>query len=363
MMTRILHPLLSLLASVTRQELARQVAYLKTENRLLRARLPGRIVTTEKERLTLLRAGRKLGTQLSELMTIVSYDSFRRWIREEEDARGKKKEQTPEKAKRKPGRPKTAEEIRELVIRIRKETSYGYTKILQELRRMGVKLSRQTVKNILVAAGIPPEPNDLQDNWDNFLRRHAATLWQCDFCSKAMWTARGIVDVYLLVFLHLGTRRVWISPATVSPDAAWVEQQARNFLMHAEDVALPVEWVLRDRDTKYTRGFDEILKSEGVRLQLNTPASPNLRAHVERMIQILKHECLNWFVVVSLRHLNVICGEFQTWYNQERGHSSRGHLPRACEKEPEPVVKIRPGDVVCTTRLGGFLKSYSRRAA
>ncbi len=50
MTTRILHPLLSLLASVTRQELARQVAYLKEENRILRARLPARIVTTEPER-------------------------------------------------------------------------------------------------------------------------------------------------------------------------------------------------------------------------------------------------------------------------------------------------------------------------
>ena len=58
MTARIVHPLLSLLASVTRQELARQVAYLKEENRVLRARLPRRIVTTEQERRRLLRAGR-----------------------------------------------------------------------------------------------------------------------------------------------------------------------------------------------------------------------------------------------------------------------------------------------------------------
>lgn len=42
-MGRIFHPLLALLASATRQELARQVAYLKEENRILRARLPERI--------------------------------------------------------------------------------------------------------------------------------------------------------------------------------------------------------------------------------------------------------------------------------------------------------------------------------
>ena len=122
MTTRILHPLLSLLSSVTRQELARQVAYLKEENRVLRERLPKRITTTEKERRRLLNAGRKLGPQLKQLMTIVSYDSFRRWVRETEE---KKSSETPA---RKPGRPRTKEEIRELIVQIRTETGYGYTK-------------------------------------------------------------------------------------------------------------------------------------------------------------------------------------------------------------------------------------------
>ena len=42
--------------------------------------------------------------------------------------------------------------------------------------------------------------------------RHAQTLWQCDFLSKPMWTTKGLVDLYCLVFIHLGTRRVWLSP-------------------------------------------------------------------------------------------------------------------------------------------------------
>lgn len=83
-MGRILHPLLALLASVTRQELARQVAYLKEENRILRSRLPERLVATDQEKRRLLRCGRKLGVQLKELISIVSYQSFRRWVREAE---------------------------------------------------------------------------------------------------------------------------------------------------------------------------------------------------------------------------------------------------------------------------------------
>jgi hypothetical protein len=63
MTIRILHPLFSPPASVTRQ-----VAYLKTENEILRARLPKHIVTTAKERQRLLRAGRRLRTKLEDLI-------------------------------------------------------------------------------------------------------------------------------------------------------------------------------------------------------------------------------------------------------------------------------------------------------
>ena len=62
--------------------------------------------------------------------------------------------------------------------------------------------------------------------WDEFLWSHAQTLWQCDFATKRMWTFRGFVDVYFLVFIHLGTRRCWISPSTVHPDSAWSGWQA-----------------------------------------------------------------------------------------------------------------------------------------
>ena len=352
-MGRILHPLFALLASVTRQELARQVAYLKEENRILRARLPKRIVTTPQERTRLLKVGRKLGTQLRELMSIASYESFRRWVREKEDGRAKQPS-SKEKPVRKPGRPRTPDGIRDLVIKIRKESNLGYTRILGELRKLGIHISRQTVKNILVEAGLTPNPGDAdnQDSWDAFLRRHADTLWQCDFVTKPMWTATGLVDLYLLVFLHLGTRRCWISPCTLNPDSAWVSQQAKNFLMEAEDMDLAPKMVMRDNDTKFTVQFDSVFETSGARIKRNTPVSPNLRAHVERFIQSLKHECLDKFVIVAQRHLNHIRREWSAHYNTERPHEFRDHLPPACEQPPEPIESIRTSDVICNTRLG-----------
>ncbi len=54
--------------------------------------------------------------------------------------------------------------------------------------------------------------------WGEFIARHAATLWACDFMSVRTWTLRGRVDLYLLIFIHVSSRRGFVSPATVSPD-------------------------------------------------------------------------------------------------------------------------------------------------
>lgn len=356
---RLLHPLFVLLASVTRQELARQVAYLNAENRILRARLPQRIVATQSERCQLIRAGRKLGSQLKDLITIVTYDTFRRWVRE---ANRQRKSRVKSKI-RSVGRPRTEVEIRELIIRIRKETGYGYSKLLGELRKLGIKVSRQTIARILGEAGIPTVPDDDIDTWNGFLQRHAATLWECDFCTKRMWTLRGLVDLYLLVFLHLETRRIWITPCTLNPNSAWVAQQARNFQMAADDLDLPAKYLVHDNDTKFTQQIDEIFESAGTEVVKIAVAAPNQQAHVERAIQTLKFELLDAFVIVAERHLNHLCKQFQLWYNGSRCHSARDHLPPAWDKPPELVKTVDAKNIVCTTQLGGHLKSYSRRAA
>jgi len=358
-MGRILHPLLALLASATRQDLARQVAYLKEENRILRARLPKRLVATPQEQRRLLTVGRRLGAQLKELISIVSYQTFARWVRDVETTHTAKQST----AKRKPGRPRTPDDVRNLILKLARENSWGYTRILGELRKLGITISRQTVKVILKENNIDPGPKRGKGTWDEFLKIHADTLWQCDFVSKPMWTVKGLVDLYFIVFLHLGTRRCWISPCTAHPDSAWVSQQAKNFLMAAEDLDLAPTHVMRDNDTKFTAQFDAVIESSGAKIKRTVPLSPNLRAHVERFIQSLKFECLDKFVIVGERHLNHVCREWQRHFNSERPHSARGHLPPAWEARPEIELPVRHADIACSSRLGGLLNSYSRRAA
>ncbi|MCC7421035.1 MAG: transposase, partial [Planctomycetaceae bacterium] len=225
------------------------------------------------------------------------------------------------------------------------------------------RITRQTVKNIMKEAGLNPGPERGEGTWDDFLKRHMDTLWQCDFLSVKSLTKAGFVDLYLLAFIHLGTRRAWISLCTAHPDSAWVTQQGRNFLMHADDVDLKPEYVQHDRDTKFTAAFDEMFEATGVTINKTVPHSPNLNAFIERFIQTAKQEVFSRFVICGEKHLNHLARELQTHYNFERSHSSREYLPPALEKEPEPVTAIKLADVACETRLGGLLKHYWRRAA
>ncbi len=206
------------------------------------------------------------------------------------------------------------------------------------MRRLGHKISRQTIKNVLVQAGLGPEPHDNPDTWSDFLKRHAATMWQCDFASKKKWTIKGTVKMYFLVFIHIGSRRIWISPCTANPSGEWTTQQARNFAMHLEEESLPCSILQRDQDTKYVQAF------------------------VERVIQTHKHEVLNGFCIVSDAHLNHILKVSQDWYNHRRGHSGRDHLPPIRDDESPPTIDLKKHKLVCQEELGGHLKSYRAAA-
>lgn len=63
------------------------------------------------------------------------------------------------------------------------------------------------------------------------MKLHVNTLVACDFFCKTIWTPFGKQQAYLMMFLHVAIRKVWVSPATYNPDEQWVNQQGRNVLM------------------------------------------------------------------------------------------------------------------------------------
>ena len=125
-----------------------------------------------------------------------------------------------------------------MVIKMARETGWGYTRIAGEIKKLGTHtMSPNTVKNILLAEGFDPGPKTGHGSWDQFIKIHWKTLWACDFFTKEIWTPTGRVTAYVLFFMELHTRRVHIAGVTAHPDGEWMAQTARNFRMTLEDDA------------------------------------------------------------------------------------------------------------------------------
>lgn len=347
---RFFHPLIVMLASLTRSQLARQIQYLKAENEILRSRLSKRVTVTPAERRRLVRLGKGIGPALKHLMTVVSYRTFIRWMAGNKSGR---------RAARR-GRPRTEEEIRQIVIRLAEENGWGYTRILGELKKLGVrKIARSTVINILKEHGLDPGPQRGEGSWDEFLKIHAKTLWACDFLSKKVWTLWGLKDVFILFFVHVGTRRVFVPGMTQHPDTEWMAQQARNSSIHLAEQSQEASYLIHDRDTKFTAHFDAIVEATGATVKKSTVRSPNLNAFAERWAQSVQVECLNHFVVVGACHLEYLISEYVDYYNRQRPHQGLGNQLLT----PTDENAAHGGPILCQERLGGLLKHYYRQAA
>jgi putative transposase len=321
---------------------------------MLRRRLPKRITVTPAERRRLVRLGRRVGPTVKELISIVTPRSFQRWLR---------RPGPPRKRATKPGRPRTPEQIREVILRIAGETGWGYTRILGELRKLGVRsVSRTTVRSILLEHGHDPDPGGASSSWRKFLAMHAETLWACDFVSKRIWTKRGLRFAYLLFFIHVDTRRVIVSPASCHPTAAWVDEQAKAFCAQARAMGLPARMLLRDNDRKFSGGVDAVLEAEGVRVTKLVPLSPNLNARAERWAQSVQRECLDHFVILGERHRSHVLTEYAAHFNEERPHQSKSNLPLGVDRPPEAPPLKDAKQVICRVRLGGLLRHYHRAA-
>jgi putative transposase len=352
-MIRILEPLLILIAKATDRELASMLEYLKVENRILRSKLPKRVLVTPREKQRLLKFGKKLGKALKDLMSIVCYRTFCRWLWGEAST----------KSKRRPGRPQKSVEIQKLILQLARETGWGYTRILGELKKLGIhNVSRSTVVNLLRENGFDPGPKRGPGTWHEFIQRHAQSLWACDFFSQKIITWKGMVDLFALFFIHIGTRRVLVSGITFHPDERWMAQQARNFLIHSNDQGSQEKYLILDLDTKFTPKFRSSLEAEGVKPVRVGPRKPNLNPFAERFVQTIKGECLSHFLVFGEGHFRYLVQEFVEHYNKERPHQSVGNVPLS--SDPEPILlKFPSGEVKCKTRLGGLLKHYYREVA
>ena len=237
------------------------------------------------------------------------------------------------------------------------------TRIVGELRKLGIKkISRQTVRNILKEHGIEPSPDRTSDSWADFLNRHGETLWGCDFFSVKSVTAKGIHDLYVLVFLCLKTREVFVTESTKHPNSAWVCEQTEWFAEQTKGRMKKPEMILHDRDVKFTKEFTTTVKKSGMKTNPLPKGSPNLNGRCERFIETIKLECLRKFIIFGKRHLDYLISEFTFYYNTRRSHMERDNLP-PIRIIPDEVEMLSLEQIEIKSYIGGLVKSFERTAA
>ena len=212
-------------------------------------------------------------------------------------------------------------------------------------------------------AGIKPKPDRESDTWSQFIERHGKTLWSCDFFSVRTVTQRGLRQMYVLVFLCMESREVIASTATEHPNAVWVSEQTNLFLDQTANRDQKPSLMIHDRDTKFGKRFVQTLKDREVRSVKLPICSPNLNGRCERVIQTIKMECLEKFLMFGKRHLDYLVSSFVDYYNLQRAHSQRQNLPPLAT-QPEEVETLKfENDIQVRTYVGGLVKSFERRAA
>jgi putative transposase len=189
------------------------------------------------------------------------------------------------------GRPPLDQDVQQLIVRLARENPrWGYQRVQGELLRLGVQVSASAIRTILHRHRLNPAPRPTATTWHAFLRQQAAGIVACDFFTvDTIWLRR----LYVLFFIELDTRRVHLAGVTANPNSGWVTQQARNLLLVLGERGRQLCFVLRDRDAKFTRSFDDVFRAEGAEMLVTPVQAPNANAYAERWIRTVRAECLD----------------------------------------------------------------------
>jgi putative transposase len=241
-----LHFLLLLFFGWVNRRQNQVIEYLMVENRILRDQLGGRrLRLTDRERRRLAVKGRVLGRKvLRDVATIVTPDTIFRWYRR---LVARKYDGSKNRGR---GRPSTATDITELVVRMARENpGWGYTRIRDAMRHLGHEIARNTVKRVLLDNGIEPAPErGRKVSWKTFIKSHLGEIAGADFFSVEVLTLRGLVRYMVFFVIDLKTRRVEIAGICPSLGEPWMKQIARN-LTDCDDGSLrAIRYLILDRD-------------------------------------------------------------------------------------------------------------------
>ena len=201
------------------------------------------------------------------------------------------------------GRPPLDDQLVALILRLAQENPrWGYQRIQGDLKKLGIGVSATTIRAVLLGNGLRPAPRRASVTWRAFLRAQAAGIIATDFFTVETVCLKTL---YVLFFIELHTRQVRLAGVTDHPNGAWVVQRARELSIEMErpQGTTAPRFLLRDRDAKFTRAFDDVFHSADAEFLITPVQAPNANAYAERWIRTVRAECLDWLLITGRGHL------------------------------------------------------------
>ena len=118
-------------------------------------------------------------------------------------------------------------------------------------------------------------------------------------------------------------------------------QQARNVGLDLADEG--VRFLIRDRDSKYSGAFDEVFRTDGIRIVKTPVRAPQANAIAERFVRTVRGECLDWLLILNRRHLERVLRVYVEHYNTQRPHRALDlQPPQPAKPPPTPTISESP---------------------
>ena len=225
--------------------------------------------------------------------------------------------------------------------------TWGSPRIVGELRKVGIEVTKSTVEKYQIRPPKPPSPT-----WKAFLTNHVQDLVALDFFVVPTVTHKVL---FVLLILAHERRRVVHFNITEHPTAQWTAQQVVDAFPWDETP----RYLLRDRDRVYSTSFWQRVQYMGIEEVVIAPRSPWQNPYVERLIGSIRRECLDHVIVLHERHLRRLLTRYIQYYHRWRTHQA---LAMDCPV-PRPVQRPEAGSIREVPEVGGLHHHYERRAA
>jgi hypothetical protein len=258
------------------------------------------------------------------------------------------------------GRPKITAEIIEMIITLKKENMHWSSKrIRDELLQLGVKVSRNSITNILKEYGLyPTDDGNKWEQWKGQFRDH---IWAADFffvetIKELSCMVFILVDIYtkeiLSIQVHEGRRGIttfWV--------AGKITQVIRKLKRQPENL-------IHDRDPLFLGQVTRLCAVAEIKELKVPPRYPVMNAFAERTIQSIRFELTNHIKARNGTKLQKLLDEYKIWFNNYRPHQGIGGLtPKDFskgKKHPDPISieEIRNKRLKKRTFANGLLHSF-----